>query len=251
MGECMTKWVKGAVVSTKHWTDNLFSLKIAANINSSIAGQYTWLGIDLDGERVSQPYSLLSAPGEQPLEFFFYTYEEGDLSGQLSRMQPDDTIWIGQQPEGTLTLENVPTTDLLCLMATGTGVAPFIAMLQTDEPWQRFNHVALVYAVRESADFCYQELFESLQRRFPDRFSLVPFISREQVSGTIHGRIPASLRNGELETHLGQSLSPANTHVMLCGNPGMVQDAISTLTERGFTPNTPDQPGQLSYESYW
>lgn len=247
----MTTWVKGVVVSTKHWTENLFSLRIAADINSSIAGQYTWLGVDESGQRISQPYSLLSAPGQQPLEFFFYTYEQGDLSGKLSQLQPDDIVCVGQQPEGTLTLNTVPSTELLCLIATGTGVAPFIAMLQTEEPWQRFKHVALVYAVRESADFCYQELFDELHRRFPDRFSLVPFISREKVSGTVHGRIPDSLRTGELETFLGHSLTPANSHVMLCGNPGMVQDAIALLTERGFTPNTPEQPGQLSYESYW
>lgn len=247
----MTTWVKGIVVEAHHWTDNLFSLRIDASIGESRAGQYTWLGLDLDGERVSQPYSLLSAPGEQPLEFFFYTYEEGDLSSALSRRKAGDTVWVKQQPEGTLTLEHVASTELLCLIATGTGVAPFIAMLQTDEPWQRFDHVVLVYAVRQAADLCYTSLFEDLQRRFPERFTLVPFISREQVAGSIHGRIPASLLSGELEKFMGKSLTPESSHVMLCGNPGMVQDTIAALTDRAFSPNTPDQQGQLSYESYW
>src|SRR5690554_1582251 len=100
----MTTWVKGVVTNATHWTDNLFSLKIAADINPGAAGQYTLLGLDLDGERISQPYSLLSAPGDQPLEFFFYTQEEGDLSRALSHSQPDDTVWVQRQPEGTLTL---------------------------------------------------------------------------------------------------------------------------------------------------
>lgn len=246
-----TGWIKGTVVNTRHWTDNLFSLQIAADITPGRAGQYTLLGVDLDGERVSQPYSLLSAPGEQPLEFFFYTQEEGDLSRALSRSQPDDTLWVQQQPEGTLTLNHVPDTDLLCLMATGTGVAPFIAMLKTDEPWQRFKHVALIYAVREAADLCYRDLFNGLRRRYPGRFTLVPFVSREQTEGAIHGRIPAALLNGKLEAALGQTLSAERSHVMLCGNPGMVQDASQILSQRGFQTHSASQPGQLSYESYW
>lgn len=248
----MTDWVKGVVTDITHWTENLFSLSIRADIAPFTAGQYTSLALDVGGERVAQPYSILSAPGTQPLEFFFYTQLEGDLSRALSRRVAGDTVWVQQQPEGTLTLSGIraPASNL-CLMATGTGVAPFISMLQTDQPWQQFEHVSLVYAARVWDDFQYRELFAALQARYPQRFTLLPFISREQRDGTLHGHIPDKLRNGELERHLGHELRAEDSHVMLCGNPGMVKDAVTILQERGFRDNRPGQPGHLSYESYW
>lgn len=248
----MTDWVKGVVVGITHWTDNLFSLRIQADIAPFSAGQYISLGLDVDGERVAQPYSILSAPGEQPLEFFFYTQLEGDLSRALSRRRDGDTVWVQPRAEGTLTLADIPDRrDVLCLMATGTGVAPFISMLKTDEPWQRFDRVVLVYAARVWADFRYRELFAELQARYPERFILVPFISRESRDGAIRGHIPDSLRKGELEQRMGLTLQPENSHVMLCGNPGMVKEAVALLQDRGFTDNRPGRAGQLSYESYW
>jgi len=248
----MTDWVKGVVVTNTHWTNNLFSLQIQADIAPFMAGQHTNLALDVDGARVAQPYSILSGPGEQPLEFFFYTQLEGDLSRALSRKLQGDTVWVQHQPAGTLTLSGITQPGkTLCLMATGTGVSPFISMLRTDQPWQLFDHVALVYAARIWDDFQYRELFASLQQRYPDRFTVLPFISREQCTGAIQGHIPDKLRSGELELALGLQLDPGNSHVMLCGNPGMVKDAVDVLQSRGFRDNRPKQPGQLSYESYW
>lgn len=248
----MTDWVKGVVVNNTHWTDNLFSLRIQADIAPFAAGQHTSLALDVEGERIAQPYSILSRPDEQPLEFFFYTQLEGDLSRALSRKVTGDTVWVQRQPEGTLTLAGITDPGKnLCLMATGTGVAPFISMLRTDQPWQLFDHVALIYAARIWDDFQYRELFETLKKRYPDRFTLIPFISREQREGAIHGHIPDKLRRGELEQKLGFQLDPDDSHVMLCGNPGMVKDTVDILQSRGFRDNRPGQPGHLSYESYW
>lgn len=251
----MTAWVKGVVVNNTHWTDNLFSLHIDADIDPYLAGQYTSLALDINGERVAQPYSILSAPDEKNLTFFFYSRLEGDLSRALSRTSAGDTVWVQQQPEGTLTLEQVPDADTLCLMATGTGVAPFISILKTPQPWTRFRQVVLVYAVRVYDDLRYESLFLDLLARYPDQFRFVPFVSREQIKGaftdTQHGHIPASLRSGELEKVLKLDLAPDTTHVMLCGNPGMVKDTVAVLESRGFAQNRPGQTGQISHESYW
>src|SRR5690606_31076316 len=123
------------------------------NIEPFDAGQYTWLALDSateqEAERSGQPYSILSSPTEQTLEFFFYTHIEGELSQYLSQLNPGEQLWVKRQPEGNLTLMQVSGAKVLCLLATGTGVAPFISMLKTDEPWQRFEQVVLAYAVRE------------------------------------------------------------------------------------------------------
>jgi len=243
------EWLEGIIVSNTHWTQNLFSLRIQADLSPYDAGQYTSLGLTVDGERVAQPYSILSAPGAQPVEFFFYTNLDGQLSTQLAKLQPGDTVWVQDHPEGRFTLKQVPDGEDLWLLATGTGVAPFLSILQTAAPWRRFQRVILVYAVRQETDLGYGELIEKLQQAWPDRFVFAPVTSRENVEGIIHGHIPASIGDGVLEHTTGVAMS-SGSQFMLCGNPGMVQDATKALEERGFT-RSDNGAGNITIESYW
>jgi ferredoxin--NADP+ reductase len=256
----MTDWVKGVVADCSHWTNNLFSLRIEADVSPFEAGQYTWLApgsVDESGAAGSaQPYSILSAPDDQALEFFFYTRADGDLSKQLSGVNAGDQLWVKRAAAGKLTLSQVRASDTLCLLATGTGVSPFLSMLKTPEPFLRFNKVVLVYAVRHNQDLRYQELFGELSKRYPGQFQLIAFVSRETPSAhlmpfAIHGHITESLQNGTLEVLLNIDFSPQTTQFMLCGNPGMVKDAVSVLQQRGFADNKPALSGQLTYEAYW
>lgn len=271
-------WLHARVSAVFHWTDNLFSLRLATRIDGFEAGQYTFLALPETGQTtdaavldaIAQPYSILSAPAADELEFFFYTQLEGDLSRRLSRLQPGDRLWVRQRAEGTLTLSRVASASTLWLLATGTGVAPFVSMLGSNDIWQKFDTVVLVYAVRQWQDLRYRELFADLAARYGDRFRLIPVVSREIVSReivcrevvsrttvaqtsypVIHGHIPASLGSGELEQAAGRMLSADNSQVMLCGNPGMVKDAIQVLQARGLRDNKPAGSGQLTYEAYW
>lgn len=249
----MNDWTRGKVVHNRHWTENLFSLTIDADVRRFRAGQYTSLGLDIEGQRISDPYSMLSAPDERPLEFFFYTRLEGDLSTALNRLQPGDTVWVDRQPAGDFTLDQVPDSEELWLLATGTGVAPFLSMLKTEEPWQRFRQIILVYAARYLRDLRYQELFDTLHLRYPGRFTFIPIISREPVADTLDGHITDHLADGVLQRVSGQVLDPTSSQVMLCGNPGMIQEAVTRLRTAGFRDGTdnPEAHGRLHYESYW
>jgi len=247
----MSEWIKGVVAANTHWTDNLFSLQIHANLQQFVAGQYTSLGLGKGDSCKAQPYSILSNPQRRPYEFFFYTNLDGELSAELARLKSGDELWIQEKPEGLFTLEQVASADDLWLLATGTGVAPFFSMLHTPEIWQRYKHVVLVYAVRTAADTCYKSLIEELQKTHPQQFSFVPFVSREVCSNTIHGHIPASISSGELEIYAQRQLHPEKSQIMLCGNPGMVQDANAALKLRGFTENRRNCSGQITFEAYW
>ncbi|MDP1932085.1 MAG: ferredoxin--NADP reductase [Gammaproteobacteria bacterium] len=244
-------WIEGMVSGNVHLTQNLFSLRIEADLAPFTAGQYTSLALDVDGQRISQPYSILSAPGQQPVEFFFYTNPEGQLSIELGKLQTGDSVWIQEQAEGNFTLEQVPSSDCLWLLATGTGVAPFLSMLLTPEPWKRFRHVVLVYAVRQWEDLGYGDLIKGLQQAHVDQFTFVPFVSREKIEGSIHGHIPASITNGTLERVAGRNMTLPNSQFMLCGNPGMVQDATVALEQKGFNRHGDGVSGQITLESYW
>ena len=247
----MPKWVEGAVLENIHWADNLFTLKVDAQVDTFIAGQFTSLALEIEGERIARPYSYLSAPGKQPLEFFFYTATDGVLSNALVNLKSGDPIWIKQQANGFFTLDEVPAARDLWMFGTGTGIAPYLSILNSAEVWQRFDNIVLVHAVRSLADLKYQEMIAEFQQQYGERFHFQAFISREVVADTINGRIPVALQDGSLEKAVGRELNIEHSQLMLCGNPDMVKDAMQVLKARGFSKNRRRTPGQITVENYW
>ena len=248
----MAQWLEGTVEENTHWTENLFSLRINAGLTDFTAGQFTSLALDVDGERVARPYSILSSPGQQPLEFFLYTALGGVLSNALVKLTPGDRVWVKAKANGFFVLREVPDdAGELWMLGTGTGLAPFFSILNTDEPWQRFKTVVLVHAVRNACDLRYQNLIDDLAARYGERFRFKAFVSREQVEGTLPGRIPAAVADGSLEEAVSLTLNPDVSHLMLCGNPDMVKDTSAVLQERGFTKNRRRTPGHITTENYW
>lgn len=247
----MAEWVEGTVVENIHWTENLFSLKIDADITDFKAGQFTSLALEIDGERVARPYSHLSSPGQRPLEYFFYTAAGGVLSNALVKLNEGDKVWVKKKSNGFFILDEIPEAKELWMLGTGTGVAPYFSILHTDEPWQRFEKIALIYAVRTEADLRYQNLINGLQEKYGDRFRFQAFVSRENVPDTLPGRIPAAIEDGSLELSVGLDMKPEDSHFMLCGNPDMVKDVTELLKTRGFTKNRRRTPGHITTENYW
>ena len=247
----MAEWIKGTVADNIHWTENLYSLKINADVDSFVAGQFTSLALEIDGERIARPYSFLSAPGQYPLEFFFYTATGGVLSNAMEQLEVGDPIWLKKKANGFFTLSEVPDSKDLWMFGTGTGIAPFFSILKTQEPWERFERVILVHGVRTNADLRYQELIDEIQHRWPGRFQFKAFVTRENVPGTYHGRIPGAIADGDLEDACGIKLSIEDSQVMLCGNPDMVKETAEVLKQRGLTKNRRRTPGQITVENYW
>ncbi|MFK7865118.1 MAG: ferredoxin--NADP reductase [Pseudohongiellaceae bacterium] len=247
----MAQWNEGEVVEYTRWTDILFSLKIDVEINDFVAGQFTSLALEIDGERVARPYSFISAPQVHPKEFFFYTATNGSLSNALVKLKVGDSVWVKQQPNGFFVLNEVPAADDLWMFATGTGIAPFMSILETDQAWQKFKRLILVQAVRHKSDLLYQDQVRAIKARHGEQFHHQPFVSRESVPGALSGRIPAAIESGELENRLGIKLKLEHSQMMLCGNPDMIKDASNALKERGFTKNRRRTPGQITTENYW
>jgi len=251
MIDAKKQWIAATVVSNSHRTKNLFSLRLDAPVSEFRAGQYTSIALNVEGKQLAQPYSILSAPSQSPLEFFLYTNLDGELSSLLGELQPGDHVSVQQHAEGIFTLDQVPTGKDLWLFATGTGVAPFLSILQQGDAWKRFERIVLVYAVRMWEDLGYEALIQEWLDAHPKQFHFVPFVSREKVDNSIHGHIPASISNGTLERIAGIDFSHQDSQFMLCGNPGMVQDVVAVLEEKGFRINSSDSVGHITHESYW
>jgi ferredoxin/flavodoxin---NADP+ reductase len=242
----MKKWLEGTVLENRHWTEALFSLRIGGTPLAFEAGQFVRIALDIGGERVARPFSMVNAPQDPVLEFYGIVVPDGPLSPPLARLAAGERLFVAPNPAGFLVLSEVPAAQTLWLMSTGTGIAPFLSMLRAGTPWRRFKNVVLVHAVRHAAELAYRE---ELERTPALRYIRV--VSREDAPGALRARIPALVRDGRLEAAAGLALAPENSQVMLCGNPDMLKDTSAALAERGMRKNRRRTPGHITVESFW
>ena len=247
----MAELIQGRVVAKMLWTPRLVSLQFEADLLPFKAGQFLRVALDINGERIGKPYSFINAPDERPYEIYFNIVDNGLLSTQLAALEPGDRLWLSKTAHGFLTLDEVPDVADLWLLATGTAIGPFLSMLKTDEPWRRFKKIVLVHGVREIKDMGYQSMVNELLDKHGAQLCFIPMLSREQSSTALHGRIPAHIRNGKLEQLAGIDISAGHSHVMLCGNSGMIKDTIELLGERGMKRHRRSEPGHISSENYF
>jgi ferredoxin--NADP+ reductase len=246
----MPEWIRGTVTGSRVWNDRLYSLRFSADLAPFKAGQFVRVGLDCDGERVGRPYSLVNAPDERPLEIYFNIVEEGPLTPRLAEMQAGDELWVAPKASGLLTVEDAPEVPHLWMMATGTAIGPFLSILKDAAAWERFERVVLVHGVRTHDELTYGDTVREMLARHGDRLDFVPFVSREAPREGLAGRIPAAITDGRLEARVGLALGPEQSHVMLCGNSGMIEDVSGVLGERGMKRHRRRDPGHISTEKY-
>lgn len=167
-----------------------------------------------------------------------------------------DTLLVERQATGYLTLDRFVDGRDLWLLSTGTGVAPFLSILQDFEVWEKFERIILVYSAREGRELAYQELIAGLAQRdylaeYAHKLQFIPTVTREQVPGVLNGRITTLIENGELEQAAGLELTPEHSRVMICGNPQMIDDTRKLLKLRDMNLSLSRRPGQVAVENYW
>jgi len=242
-------YVAGKITARRVWAPGLVSLTVDAPLEPFEPGQFVNLGLELGGSLVRRSYSLASAPLAPP-EFYLTALETGELSPALLKLEVGGELLVDPKPQGFFTLKWVPEASDLWMLATGTGLAPFLSMLRSGDVFRRFEHVVLVHGVREPSHLAYRDEIRALARG--GRLSLVPVLSRDPSAlGVVHGRIPAALTDGRLEEAAARRLTPERSHLMLCGNPAMVDDAIRALEPRGFRRHRTRKPGHITTEKYW
>lgn len=247
----MAIWHTGKVVEHKHWSENLHTLYVDAEIEPFEAGQFVKIGLEINGEVIAHPYSLVNPPNQTPLSFYYINVPDGKLTSRLSELKTNDSVLVAPKAHGFLILDEIPAAKHLWLMATGTGIGPFLSMLGTAKPWQRYEKIVLVWATRTFAELTYQDLIHQLLTEHPLQFICIPFVSREITTSALTGRIPQAIIDGRLEERAGISIHTDDSQVMLCGNPQMVKDTTNTLIERGLKKHRRFSPGHISSENYW
>jgi ferredoxin--NADP+ reductase len=247
----MSGWSRSRVAERIEWAPGLVTLKLESPRFGFEPGQFVNLGLDVGGERTRRAYSLASAPGEAP-EFYVSEVTGGTVSGLLTRSAPGDEIWLETPPQGFFTLRWLPESAReLWLIATGTGLGPFVSLWRSGALFPRFEQVVVVHGVRETAQLGYKRELEELVTG-EQRLRYRACVSRGQPgAGALSGRITSALSEGALERAVGLELDPARSHVMLCGNPEMIRDTSQILAARGLRKHRTRMPGHVTSENYW
>lgn len=243
------------VLSVHRWTPTLFSFTMTRPAHFKFtAGQFARIGLKVGEELVVRAYSVVSSPFDETLEFFSIVVPDGAFTSNLQHLKVGDELYLEKIPYGYLTLARYqqPLPHDLWLLATGTGLAPFLSMLQDFDTWSKYQKINLVYSVRTAAELAYVDRIQEIAETFGEGhigFKFISIITRDP-SAQLHDRLPVLIENAELEKVAGIELSPATSHVMLCGNPEMVDDTKDALKRRGLTMNRRGE-GNIAVENYW
>ncbi|WP_462379539.1 ferredoxin--NADP reductase [Pseudomonas sp. Marseille-QA0892] len=252
------KFTRQTLTQVETLTPNLFTLRTTRDPGFRFrAGQFARLGVrKADGSVAWRAYSMVSAPHDEFLEFFSIVVPGGEFTSELSRLRVGDELLVDKQAFGFLTLDRFPDGRDLWLIGTGTGLAPFLSILQDLEAWERFERIVLVYSARHANELAYQSLIRELPLRewlegAKEKLIYVPIVTREAVPGALGERVTTLIENGGLEAAAGLTLEPEHSRIMLCGNPEMIDDTRAVLKARGMNLALTRRPGQVAVETYW
>lgn len=246
----MEQWIEAKVIEKRHWSSKLYSLRFVAPVAAFRAGQFTRLALEIDGERVARPYSFVNPPQDELLEIYFNEVPEGPLSPRLAALEPGERLWVCANANGFFTLEHLPASNNLWMIATGTALGVYLSILRTEQSWQRYEHIALVHNVRHRQLLSYGDEIGALKRRYGERFRYVPITSRERSDNALHGRILCALEDGRLERFADLPLAAEQSQVMLCGNMAMIREVTEALAARGMRKHRKQEPGHITIEKY-
>ncbi|UII70816.1 ferredoxin--NADP reductase [Pseudomonas sp. HN11] len=252
------KFTRQTLLDVQSLTPSLFTLRTTRDPGFRFtAGQFVRLGVTkADGSTVWRAYSLVSSPFDEHLDFFSIVVPGGEFTSELSHLRVGDTLMVERQATGFLTLNRFVDGRDLWMLGTGTGVAPFLSILQDFEVWEKFERIILVYSAREAKELAYQALIKELGEReylaeYAHKLTYIPIVTREQYPDALNGRITTLIENGELERVAGLELTPEHSRVLICGNPQMVDDTRQLLKQRDMNLSLSRRPGQVAVENYW
>lgn len=235
------------------------------------AGQYTTLGLlpetprvpeadvlepdpSKPGKLIKRAYSISSgSQTKDHMEFYISLVPSGELTPRLFTLGEGDRVFVGTSGKGMFTLDKIPVDRNILMVATGTGLAPYVSMLRTHLAGCPTQPVAVLHGAAYSWDLGYRGELEGLNARCHN-LAYIPVVSRPDSDPDWRGRVGRLtdwLRRPELAQACRFDLQPETTHVLLCGNPGMIEDAQSLLEFRGFKLDSRKDPGTIHAEKYW
>lgn len=233
------------VTSIRNWTDKTFSFTVTRPDAFTFEnGEFVTLGLRSEGKLTARAYSIVSTNDDNHLEFFSIHVPGGPLTSRLAQINEGDGIWVNSKTTGSLTLKHLQAGRNLFMLATGTGLAPFMSLIRDPAVYDRYDKVILVHTVRTQRELAYQDEIRALTG---EHLLYVPTVTREPYETS--GRCSDLFRSGELCSRLGlPEADPEHDRVMLCGNPHMLDDMRNHLESSGWTMTNHNGVGNFTIE---
>ncbi len=246
------------VLEVRTWTERLFSFRMTRPPAFRFQpGQFARLGIASGkGGIIWRPYSMVSASYDEYLEFFSIVVPAGAFTTRLAGIKSGDALFLEKKSYGYLTTSRFVGGRDLWLLASGTGVAPFLSILRDPAVWEQYDNIVLAYSVRAAADLAYRDEIAALAQDelfapHGHKLRFAPIVTREQVPGMLTRRLTGLIKDGELERSVNLPLDSERSRILVCGNPQMLDDLRDVLTGRGLRPDRGRDPGNFACENYW
>ncbi|HEY2627951.1 MAG TPA: ferredoxin--NADP reductase [Usitatibacter sp.] len=253
------KFTTETITDVRPWTESLFSFRTTRDRGYRfVPGQFARLGVKSQGDDsvVWRAYSIASAAHDEHLEFFSVVVPGGAFTSRLAKLKEGDEIFVERRSYGFLTTDRFESGKDLWMLATGTGLAPFLSILHDFETWEQYENLILVQSVRTQPELAYEDLIRGFEKseyyaEYAHKLRYARIVTREPVPGAFRDRVTKLVSNGVLEENIGLKLDHDRSRIMLCGNPEMVEDSRKLLVERGFRLSRRGEPGHLAVENYW
>lgn len=230
------------VLSVHHWNDSLFSFTTTRDTALRFTnGHFVMIGLEVDGKPLMRAYSVVSPNYAEHLEFLSIKVPDGPLTSRLQHIKEGDEILMSRKPVGTLVVDDLRSGRNLYLFATGTGLAPFMSIIQDPETYERFEKVILIHGVRYVSELAYSDFIEKelpnheyIGELIREKLVYYPTVTREPFRN--EGRITHLIETGKLYEDLNlPPIDPELDRAMICGSPAMLTDISNLLNERGLT----------------
>lgn len=229
------------VTDVRHWNESLFSFRTTRDKSLRFEnGHFVMLGLQVEGKPLMRAYSIASPNYDEELEFFSIKVPDGPLTSRLQNIQVGDELLVSSKPTGTLVVDHLLPGRNLYLISTGTGLAPFISIVQDPETYERFDRVILTHGVRYVSELAYQNLLEDqlpgnefFGEEVKEKLLYYPTVTREEFRN--QGRLTDAMTSGKLFDDLNLTRpDPSRDRFMVCGSPSMLKDVCDILDGWNF-----------------
>jgi len=237
----MSTFATERVLSVHHWNDSLFSFKTTRDPGLRFEnGQFVMIGLQVEGRPLVRAYSIASPNYEEHLEFFSIKVPNGPLTSRLQHLKVGDELLVSRKPTGTLVIHDLKPAKNLYFLSTGTGLAPFMSLIQDVEVYDRFEKIVLIHGVRYVSELAYTDFIEKelpnnefFGEEIRNKLIYYPTVTREPFRN--QGRLTDLINSGKLFDDIGlPPLNPSDDRAMICGSPQMLADTAALLDARGF-----------------
>tara|TARA_B100000497_G_C7691717_1_gene420842 strand:+ start:785 stop:1489 length:705 start_codon:yes stop_codon:yes gene_type:complete len=225
------------VTEIKHYTESLFRIRTERPPTFRFtAGEFTMVGMEGTPKRA---YSLTSGPFDDYLEFYSIKVPDGPLTSKLRNIHIGDYLEVSDKTTGTLTLSNLELGGNLWLLATGTGIAPFISILRDPTTYDHFDQIHVYWSVRKSQDL---ESYDSFLKEQDIKYTAT--VTRDPDYSGYKKRITHIIKAGEIVPNL----EPSEHKIMICGSLDFNKEVADMFDGWGFKQGTNKQAGTFVQE---